>query len=261
MKIWITKKYGIIVNIDSYINMNKFGHIYMIINKINNKRYIGQSINVKRRICEHIQKFKENKNNILYYAFNKYGLNNFEFKIIDIANNMDDLNTKEIQYISLYKSNNKEFGYNLESGGWNSSPCIETLEKMSKSHQGTIQDNEWVKKRVAKAGTNEAKKYGKPKTEKDKINLSLNSPKFWQGKNRDEETKKKISETKKILGFSDKQKEIICKKVYKINTYTNKVIQIFDSTAHASKIENVNQSTISRWCSKNKIIKGILWRY
>ena len=106
---------------------------------------------------------------------------------------------------------------------------------MSKSHLGIVQSDKWIDKRVAKAGTEDAKKYGKTKTEEEKLNLSIKSPKYWQGKNRDKITKDKISKTKKENGLSEKQKEIICKKV--------------------------NQSTISRWCSKNKIIDNILWRY
>ena len=240
--------------------MCEFGHIYMINNKINNKKYVGQSINLKRRILEHIRNAYKNENHPLYYAFNKYGWDNFEFSIIDTANTFDELNQKEIKYIQEYKSNNKEFGYNLEAGGKNSSPSIETLEKMSKSHLGIVQSDEWKNKRIAKAGNDDAKKYGKAKTEEEKQLLSINSPKFWQGKYRDDETREKISKTKKELGFSEKQKEVICKKVHKVYLTTG-MINNYDSTTDAAKFEKVNQSTISRWCSKNKIINNILWRY
>jgi hypothetical protein len=73
MKTWVIKKYGIVVNIDLYTNMNEFGHIYLINNKINNKKYVGQSINIKRRITEHIRNANNNDNHPLYHAFNKYG--------------------------------------------------------------------------------------------------------------------------------------------------------------------------------------------
>jgi len=234
------------------------GIIYLINNKINNKKYVGQTIRSFRdRIREYEKGFC---NSYLQNAFKKYGWDGFEFSIIDTATTLDELNEKEIKYIQQYKSNQKEFGYNIELGGKNSIPNTETLERMSRSHIGIKQTNVWIDRRIAKAGTDEAKKYGKTKTEEEKEYLSTNSPKYWLGKNRDDDTKKKISETKKLLGLSDKQKEIICKKVYKIDTYTNK-IQTFDSTAHASRVENVNQSTISRWCAKNKINNGILWRF
>jgi NUMOD1 domain len=132
---------------------------------------------------------------------------------------------------------------------------------MSQSHQGIVQGKEWVNKRVAEAGSEEAKKYGRPKTEEEKMILSIESPKFWLGKNRDEETKRKISETKKEKGLSDKQKELLYKKVYKYNITTNQIFEIFESTGEAAKKINVNQSTISRWCQNNKIIDNYLWTY
>jgi len=122
------------------------------------------------------------------------------------------------------------------------------------------QTNEWINKRIAKAGSKEAKKYGKIKTEEEKKHLSKNSSKYWEGKNRSEETKKKISETKKAKGLSELQKKILYKKAYKINTLNNE-ITAYESTGAASKIENVNQSTISRWCSKNTHKNGFFWTY
>lgn len=115
---------------------------------------------------------------------------------------------------------------------------------------------EWI----AKAGTEEAKKYGKAKTEEEKLHLSINSPKFWEGKTRDEETRAKISKTKQERGWSDKQK-LICKKVYKIDKRSNEIINSFDTTALAAIDAKVSQSTMSRWCMKNKVIIGLLWSY
>ena len=48
--------------------------IYKITNKINNKKYIGQSIHVKERIAEHKNQLKNNThhNQYLQNAYNKY---------------------------------------------------------------------------------------------------------------------------------------------------------------------------------------------
>jgi group I intron endonuclease len=235
------------------------GTIYLIKNKINNKKYVGQTI---RSFRDRIREYENGYGNVyLNNAINKYGWDSFEFSIIDTAINLNELNDKEIRYIIEYKSNDKEFGYNIESGGGNAIPTIETLEKMSKSHLGIKQSEAWVNNRVAKAGTDDAKKYGREKSEKEKLQLSITSPKFWQGKERDKETKDKISRTKLENGLSDKQKEVLCKKVLKTNHTTNEILKTYDSTAQASKCENVNQSTISRWCLKNKVTDNILWKY
>lgn len=234
------------------------GVIYLITNKINNKKYVGQTI---RSLRDRIRDYELGLGNeYLNNSIGKYGWDNFEFQIIDTANSLEELNQKEIDYIKKYDSNNKEFGYNIERGGRNSVPTEETLEKMSKAHAGMKQTENWINKRIAVAGSDEAKKYGKAKTEEEKQYLRENSPKFWQGKSRDAETRDKISKTKKERGLSEKQKDCICKKVYKINILTNET-EIFESTTVASMNEKVNQSTVSRWCSANKVVSGFLWRY
>jgi len=242
-----------------------YGFIYMIKNKINNKIYVGQTArSLNKRIYEYKKAYNFDKfhNQYLGNAFKKYGWDSFEFSIIDIATSIEELNEKEVKYITQYNSTNKDIGYNIAVGGNNAIPGKETLEKMSIAHSGSKQNPEWVAKRIPKAGSEEAKKYGRPKTEEDKQHLSEISPKFWQGKKRDEETIRKLSETKKALGFSQKQKEANNKKVYKINFKTKEVIRTYESTAEASKSECVSSATISRWCSKDKLINDeIIWSY
>ena len=240
-------------------NVKTIGIIYQIRNKINNKKYIGQTI---RTLIARIDDYKRGfGNGYINNAFNKYGWDNFEFTIIDSASSIDELNNKEIYYINKHKTNNCDFGYNIELGGNNKIPTIETLEKMSRSHLGIKQTNEWINKRIATAGTEEAKKYGRNKTDDEKKLLSEKSPKYWLGKSRDDKTKEKISKTKKEKGLSNKQKKILFKKVYVRNPKTNEVIETYESTVHASNVVGVNQSTVSRWCKNEKIIKNKLWTY
>ena len=56
--------------------------IYKITNKLTNKAYIGQSIDIKRRWKEHRYNIGSNKNP-LYLDFEKYGLDNFSFEILE----------------------------------------------------------------------------------------------------------------------------------------------------------------------------------
>lgn len=89
--------------------------IYKITNMINNKCYIGQSTNIKKRWNRHKngpfnKKYKE-YNCPLYRAIRKYGLENFNFEIIEECRK-EDLEDKELFWIRLYNSNNKNFGYN-----------------------------------------------------------------------------------------------------------------------------------------------------
>ena len=63
---------------------NGISGIYCIENKINNKKYIGQSQNIKTRWNSHIRKLDKNihDNKYLQSSWNKYGKDNFKFYII-----------------------------------------------------------------------------------------------------------------------------------------------------------------------------------
>jgi group I intron endonuclease len=59
--------------------------IYKIVNKINGKIYIGSTRRLTQRKREHFAKLKENRgNSIIRSAVAKYGVDNFEFVIIEV---------------------------------------------------------------------------------------------------------------------------------------------------------------------------------
>lgn len=88
-------------------------YIYKITNKINNKCYIGQAKNYKNRFLEHKKMmYGAEPNKVLYKAFQKYGIENFTFEVIDFGSNYNELEKK---WITFYDSYNN--GYNQTSGG------------------------------------------------------------------------------------------------------------------------------------------------
>lgn len=107
------------------IKKQYYGYIYKIINDINNRVYIGQTIqNYKARWKEHITKSNNKKTNMaITRAMNLYGSEHFE--LIPIETIYSDtkeeliqlLNNKESFYISYYKSLCSENGYNIISNG------------------------------------------------------------------------------------------------------------------------------------------------
>lgn len=60
--------------------------IYRITNKINGKKYIGQSVNIEKRWTNEIASaFNENSTSFDYplsRAFRKYGIENFSFEVV-----------------------------------------------------------------------------------------------------------------------------------------------------------------------------------
>src|SRR5574344_2694860 len=89
--------------------------IYKITNKINKKVYIGQSRNIKQRLNEHKNHLNRNihHNSHLQNAWNKYGEINFKMEIIEECA-IEIINEKEKEYINIYKSYNRKYGYNIE---------------------------------------------------------------------------------------------------------------------------------------------------
>lgn len=77
--------------------------IYKITNKINNKIYIGSSIDVHRRWRHHIGASKNSKDHHYNYPlmqdFREYGIDNFTFEIISNAKNWEDMIKIEHDYI------------------------------------------------------------------------------------------------------------------------------------------------------------------
>ncbi len=113
--------------------MKEYGVIYMLINKINGKCYIGQSIDFNDRISKY-KNLKCKFQRKLFNAFKKYGFNNFDVDILQKAKDKDELNELEKFYIQYF--NTIENGYNLKSGGSEILYSKESKEKMSKSHVG-----------------------------------------------------------------------------------------------------------------------------
>lgn len=90
--------------------------IYKIVNKKNNKVYIGQSVNIKQRWALHKSELrnKYHENIYLQNAWNKYGEDSFDFSVIEECdNNKDILNNRETFWINYYKAFNRENGYNI----------------------------------------------------------------------------------------------------------------------------------------------------
>lgn len=97
--------------------------IYMATNLINNKKYIGQTtrtLEERQKQHERAYRYKSSKNNIISRAINKYGKENFSWEVIDTAETIEELNTKEEYWISYHNTLKENgCGYNDKKGGNN----------------------------------------------------------------------------------------------------------------------------------------------
>jgi len=248
------------------------GYIYKIINKIDNKCYIGQTFNSLEERWRH---HKGDSSNCRYLkrAFQKYGIENFEMKLICICFD-EDLNKFESQYITYYNTLVPN-GYNLRQGGNNAKQHQETKQKIGETLREGYKSGRLVNKSKGKKGkthTEETKKkikealtgrifenrvYGNIISEECKEKIRKKA----KERTINEETRKKISEALKKTNKETNVKITVKRKVlqYDIN---NNFIASFNSLTEAANKYDVSKAALSRICNgKIKSCKGFIWKF
>jgi len=111
-----------------------YGIVYLIKNKVNNKKYIGITTEKRgfkgrykskgegiERVYGHLEnskKYGDYYNEHLFRAIEKYGFDNFDVvEIFDKAYSKNELLKKERKWILHFQSNEIEKGYNKSNGG------------------------------------------------------------------------------------------------------------------------------------------------
>lgn len=198
----------------------------------NGKVYIGQTVQkLRNRLYAHCNEaFDKNLSsydNVKVRAIRKY----MTFKV-DILYEGCDLDDNEIKFINDYNALNREFGYNLESGGnLNKHHSEESKKKMSLAKKGIIVSEE-SRKKMSLAHK------GKTLSEETKKKVSLAQ----QGMIRSEETKKK-------MGLA-KQKNII------VTDIKTGIETKFNSINSAAEYFDIKRKNISEVLSgRNKTFK------
>ena len=93
--------------------MEKYGIIYCAYNKVNQKRYIGQTI---QRLCERrVAHYTKDPQIYFHRALHKYDKEDFEWSVIDVAQSKEELDQKEKFWIKQYNTLDPTRGYNLNT--------------------------------------------------------------------------------------------------------------------------------------------------
>ncbi|MBR5303473.1 MAG: GIY-YIG nuclease family protein [Candidatus Gastranaerophilales bacterium] len=165
----------------------------------NNKVYIGitnKNVNSRWR-----------KNGVGYTncprmnnAINKYGWENVEHKILYEYLTKEEAEQKEIELIAQYKSNYREFGYNIANGGMHKGKCSEETKKKIRNSgasktffkKGETSWNKGIPQSSEAKEKNRIAHIGKKQSQETKLKRS----KSLKGHRMSEETKLKIKQTK-----------------------------------------------------------------
>jgi group I intron endonuclease len=172
------------------------GHIYLVTNTINNKQYIGQTIDTKRKIGHGIA---------INHAYKQYGKNNFTYKIIVSGiDNKNTLNYLERFWIKTFNTQTPN-GYNIEAGGSGHNDHNKGLPPWNKGIKTPAEVR--LKQSIAKKGKPSSRK-GKINSEEHRLKISLSK----KGKRQSDEVYKKQG----LAKMGKKQKLIECPHCHKI---------------------------------------------
>lgn len=237
---------------------NNIPGIYICTCITTNKSYIGQTKNLKYRIMsEHIQKLNKNKhpNKYLQNSWNKYGDNNFEWKILEICN-IEDLDELEMMWISKLNTIYPN-GFNLTNGA-DSSTRGNIMSEVSRKKMSSLWDEKrrlnrskenykfWSSLTDSEYAENSRKLKNAWTIERKKKASKIMSDRFQNMSQEDKiEFSKKISLSHKnrdITGANNSNaKAIIC-------TETN---EIFYTIKDAAKRYSINYSSLKAHLRRN----------
>jgi group I intron endonuclease len=245
--------------------------IYVAINKINDKKYVGQvskSRGYLKRFKEHIaEAISMRKITYFHNALKYYGESSFEVFLIEDNIDSSVIDERERFWISYFNSNKKELGYNMTIGGQGVHGYVFTdrdRAKMSKNIQKFWDDAKTDVSFMTQRSTRLSQSLkNRQFSENHKKKLSMSASQrtgeknSFFGKVHSEQTKKLISESNS-------------KAVQMIDKDTNQVLNTFPSLIEAcnylmARGITTNQSASSRI---SKICRGVgciaygyLWKF
>jgi group I intron endonuclease len=126
----ITLKNGIKIPYKNFDKVSGMMAVYIIINSINSKVYIGSTVDVCKRRCSHFGDLNNNRhsNKHLQNAYNKYDKNAFNMYLLEYVEDKDVLLIREQYWIDLSNVVDKNVGYNNSPSAMNSLGVIHSEE-------------------------------------------------------------------------------------------------------------------------------------
>lgn len=187
--------------------------VYKHTNIFNGKVYIGVTSQIPQKRWLNGKGYFGN--DYFTKSINKYGWDNFNHEILFSDLTKSEAEKKEQELIAYYKSNKRDFGYNIDNGGRINRFTEETKKKISESHKG------------------------KPAWNKN-MHTGIGENNNFYGHHHTEETKKKISEANKGRKKTPEQLQKVsesCKKAWQKKIADGFVF----SEEHIEKLKKANK--------------------
>lgn len=176
-------------------------------------------------------------------AINKYGWDNFTHTIVADNLTEDEAKNLEILLISLHHSNERQYGFNISSGGESKKGTKISdwhKEQISKASKGKIV-SESTRKKLSEA-TKRVWQNEEHVQKMRELNLGPNNPQYGK-KHNDEERLKRGA--KSILQFD----------------LQGNLVREFISRNEASRQTGINRYAINKLCNEQGIGYGYMWKW
>lgn len=221
----------------------------MHVNKVNQKKYVGIThVSPCKRWGKNGSGYRNEKQPLFNRAINKYGWDNFDHIILFDGLSQEDACKKEIEYISMYKTQDPEFGYNIQPGGQLGNAGVTFSDKHKKKLSDAKKGKKLSDDHKKKISESNKGRKSTPKSEDGLRRLR----EFNTGKTIPEETRRKISQTltgiKRSPETLRKRKEHSTKNV---RVYCPELNMSFETICDASKYTGVPRSNIQK-CLKGE---------
>ena len=211
--------------------------VYMHTCLKNNKKYIGITRQEPKKRWKNGNGYC--KSLFFHNAIKKYGWDNFKHEIILCNLTKEEAEMFEIEMIKYYKTQDRKFGYNIDSGGG-----------ASKKH------SEYTKLKMRKT------KLGKVFSEEHKKNISKSKIGKCVGRKHSDETRLKMSIARKmrVISKESAKKSGLAHKKPVINIDTGEIFE--NATIAEFHYQGYKSGNLSKACTgKNKTFAGFRWEY
>lgn len=248
--------------------------IYVITNLVNNKKYVGSSIDLYTRYHQHKSDLCKgiHKNQHLQNSWNKYCFENFSFSIIEVVSDINQLIEREQFWIDQLNVCNRTVGYNSLPIAGNSLGRKMTDEQIianrlrQKSSKSILQFD--LEGNLIKEWQSIAELHRKLGIAKNTIQWALKNKNKVKNSYflilKSEFSNELLDEC--LANKSGRKGKPLPAKNKKVNQYDKDgtLIRSWDSITIASETLNIHKSTISACCKGNagkKTAGGFIWKH
>lgn len=219
-----------------------YGCIYLIDNTVNEKIYLGLTIDFDRRKKEHWMGYDKERM-IIDASISKHGSSKFNMQIIEYCKTLTDMNEAEEFWIAYYKSIGAIL-YNIKNGGNNYVMSQSTKDKLSNILKKTA-----ASKNIIAIDYFGNKQYFRSLADACRtLNMGIDTIQDILEKKRNltycgyvfihkkDEHLVDIEELKKIIKIED------ARKIYAVDKFGNKTL--FNSTSHIKQVLNIESGKV-----------------